>query len=144
MYTVPGLTRPFTPNRLMRDSNGALWIGTLDQGLLHVNHGKTTEFSQIDGLSSDFVLALFEDREGNIWVGTTNGLDRFRASVVSTISASQGLSSPAWSLVLARDGSIWIGTDDGVNRWQDGQLTIYRSAHLARVGRRTTMPPCAR
>ena len=63
------------------------------------------EFSQIDGLSSDFVLAFFEDREGNIWVGTTNGLDRFRESVVSTISASQGLSTP--SLVLD------VGT-----RWQ--------------------------
>ena len=92
-YALPGPTRPFTPNRLMRDSNGALWIGTLDQGLLHVHHGKTTEFSQIDGLSSDFVLAFFEDREGNIWVGTTNGLDRFRKSVVSTISARQGLSA---------------------------------------------------
>ena len=135
MYTVPGLTRPFTPNRLLRDSKGALWIGTLDQGLLHVNHGKTTRFAQSDGLSSDFVLAFFEDREGNIWVGTTNGLDRFRKSVVSTVSASQGLSTPAWSMTSAHDGSIWIGTDNGVNRWKDGQLTIYRSAHLPRAGR---------
>ena len=144
MYTVPGLTRPFTPNRLLRDSKGALWIGTLDQGLLYVNHGETTRFAQNDGLSSDFVLAFFEDREGNIWVGTTNGLDRFRESVVSTISASQGLSTPAWSLTSARDGSIWIGSDNGVNRWKDGQLTIYRSAHLPRAGRRTTTYAAAR
>ena len=137
MYTVPGAPRRFTPNRLLRDSKGALWIGTLDQGLLHVDHGKTTRFAQSDGLSSDFVLALFEDREGNIWVGTTNGLDRFHPSLVSTISASQGLSTPAWSVASAHDGSIWIGTDDGVNRWQDGQLTIYRSAHSPRSGRRT-------
>jgi len=144
MYKVPGLTRPFTPNRLLRDSKGALWIGTLDQGLLYVNHGQTTRFAQSDGLSSDFVLAFFEDREGNIWVGTTNGLDRFRKSVVSTISASQGLSTPAWSLTSARDGSIWIGTDNGVNRWKDGQLTIYRSAHLPRAGPRTTTYATAR
>jgi signal transduction histidine kinase/ligand-binding sensor domain-containing protein len=144
MYTVPGLTRPFTPNRLLRDSKGALWIGTLDQGLLYVNHGETTWFAQSDGLSSDFVLAFFEDREGNIWIGTTNGLDRFRKSVVSTISASQGLSTPAWSLTSARDGSIWIGTDDGVNRWKDGQLTIYRSSHLPRAGGHTTTYATAR
>jgi signal transduction histidine kinase/ligand-binding sensor domain-containing protein len=136
MYTVPGLTRPFTPNRLLRDSKGALWIGTLDRGLWYVNHGETTRFAQSDGLSSDFVLAFFEDREGNIWVGTTNGLDRFRESVVSTISEGQGLSTPAWSLTSARDGSIWIGTDDGVNRWKNGQLTIYRSAHMPRAGHR--------
>jgi len=137
IYAVPGAPRAFTPNRLMRDRNGTLWIGTLDQGLLHVDHGKTTRFAQSDGLSSDFVLAFFEDREGNIWVGTTNGIDRFRTSVVTTISASQGLSLPAWSVAAAHDGSIWIGTDDGVNRWQNGQLTIYRSAHLSRAGRRT-------
>jgi len=136
IYTVPGALRTFTPNRLMRDRKGALWIGTLDRGILHVDHGKTTRFAQSDGLSSDFVLAFFEDREGNIWVGTTNGLDRFRTSVVSTISASQGLSLPAWSVASAHDGSIWIGTDDGVNRWKDGQLTIYRSAHLPRAGHR--------
>ncbi|HVP00280.1 MAG TPA: two-component regulator propeller domain-containing protein [Bryobacteraceae bacterium] len=137
IYAVPGAPRTFTPNRLMRDRRSALWIGTLDQGLLHVDHGKTTRFAQSDGLSSDFVLAFFEDREGNIWVGTTNGLDRFRTSVVSTISASQGLSVPAWSVASSHDGSIWIGTDDGVNRWQDGQLTAYRSAQLSRAGRRT-------
>ena len=136
MYTVPGLTRAFTPNRLLRDSKGALWIGTLDRGLWYVNHGETTRFAQSDGLSSDFVLAFFEDREGNIWVGTTNGLDRFRESVVSTVSEGQGLSTPAWSLTSARDGSIWIGTDDGVNRWKNGQLTIYRSAHVPRAGHR--------
>jgi len=144
MYTVPGMTRPFTPNRLLRDSKDALWIGTMDQGLLYVNHGETTRFAQSDGLSSDFVLAFFEDREGNIWVGTTNGLDRFRESVVSTILARQGLSPPAWSLTSARDGSIWIGTDYGVNRWKDGQLTIYRSAHLPREGPHTATYATAR
>ena len=136
-YVLPGPKRPFTPNRLLRDRNGALWIGTLDQGLLHVHDGATTRFAQGDGLSSDFILAFFEDREGSVWVGTTNGLDRFHASVVSSISAAQGLSTPAWSVVSARDGSIWIGTDNGLNRWQDGQLTIYRSARLPTGNRRT-------
>ncbi len=31
-----------------------------------------------DGLSGDYINKLFEDREGNIWVATLNGLDRFR------------------------------------------------------------------
>src|SRR5215469_8629047 len=32
----------------------------------------------VDGLSGDFVDRIFEDREGNIWLTTPNGLDRFR------------------------------------------------------------------
>jgi len=30
-------------------------------------------FARANGLSDDFVLGLFEDREGNIWVATTQG-----------------------------------------------------------------------
>ena len=35
-------------------------------------------FTAKDGLSDDVVRAILQDREGNIWVGTNNGLDRFR------------------------------------------------------------------
>ena len=57
----------------------------------------------------DVVLSLFEDREGNVWVATTGGLDRFRELPVATISVKQGLSSDATQSVLAAtDGSIGL------------------------------------
>jgi len=133
-YAPPGVRRPFIPSRLLRARDGALWIGTAGQGLLRVYGGKTTQFAHSDGLSGDLVLALFEDREGAIWVGTTNGLDRFCEPAISTISVNQGLSGPTVVSVLsARDSSLWIGTQDGVNRWNQGQMTIYRSANTLRT-----------
>ena len=48
-------------------------------------------FSESDGLSGDDIYDLFEDREDNIWVGTINGLDRFRELPVVTYSKNQGL-----------------------------------------------------
>jgi len=120
-YAIPGTRQPYALH-VLRDRNGGLWIGTWQQGLLHVYEGKTTRFGRGDGLTSETVTALFEDREGDIWVGTTNGIDRFRESVVSTISENR-----AWSVLAARDGSLWIGTQDGVNNWRQGQMTIYRS-----------------
>ena len=115
------------PGTLLRDRNGGLWIGTLDRGLLHVHQGRTDVFSQSDGLSGNAVESLFEDREGNVWVSTTAGLDRFREYAIPTISVKQGLSSPFVVCILAaRDGSVWLGTTDGLNRWKDGQVTIYR------------------
>jgi len=125
-YNLPGV-RPFIPFKLLRDRDGALWIGTLDQGLLRVYQGTTTRFALKNGLTSDLVTALFEDREGTIWVGTTNGVDRFREPVVSTISGHQGLSSPAWSVLAAPDGSIWVGTLNGLDRWNQGHVTVYRA-----------------
>src|SRR5271169_6226242 len=82
---------------------------------------------QSDGLSGGFISRLFEDREGNIWVATPDGLDRFRDVAVPTISVKQGLSNAdVWSVLAARDGSVWLGTRDGLNRWNNGQTTIYR------------------
>jgi PAS domain S-box-containing protein len=115
------------PSHLLTDRYGALWIGTFDRGLLHVRQGRVDLFSQADGLSGNYVRDIFEDREGNIWVGTDNGLDRFRSTAVNTISVNQGLSQGSpWSVLAASDGSVWVGTLNGLNRLKDGRITIYR------------------
>jgi len=125
-YPLPGAPRQL-PNHLLRDRNGGLWIGTRHRGLVHVHQGKTDVFARSDGLSSDYIGGLFEDREGNIWVATSDGLDRFRDFAAATISVNQGLSNDlVWSVLAARDGSVWLGTVDGLNRWNNGRATIYR------------------
>ena len=48
------------------------------RGLIHVHHGRADVFTKVDGLSGNIVAGLFEDHEGNIWVSTTGGIDRFR------------------------------------------------------------------
>jgi signal transduction histidine kinase/ligand-binding sensor domain-containing protein len=116
-------------NKLLRDRDGGLWIGTHERGLIHIHDGRTDVFTKSDGLAGDISCSLFEDREGNIWVATTGGLDRFRQLPVTTISAKQGLSSDATRSVLATtDGSIWVAAHDGMTRWKSGQATIFRKA----------------
>jgi hypothetical protein len=55
--------------------------------------GKTEVFGQSSGLSGTLINVVFEDREGNIWMATSSGLDRFRELVVATASTGQGLSN---------------------------------------------------
>ena len=126
-YTIPGIRQPFDAQRLLRDRHGALWIATVHQGLLHVQNEKISRFSQDNGLSNDHIRALFEDHEGTIWVGTANGLDRFREGAVSSISSKQGLSPPVVSVLAARDGAVWFGSYGGLSKWSEGQVTIYRA-----------------
>ena len=127
-YPLPGVPSPLTAANVLRDRNGGLWIGTAAHGLVRSYEGKTSLFTHSDGLSSDQVVALFEDREGTIWVATPEGLDQFRESPVTSLSVREGLSSaPATSILAGRDGSIWIGTAGGLNRWKNGRTTIYRT-----------------
>jgi signal transduction histidine kinase/ligand-binding sensor domain-containing protein len=126
-YPLHGVPAPLGAGTVLRDHNGGLWIGTNAHGIVHSYHGKTSMFTHNDGLSSDQVFALFEGREGTIWVATSEGLDQFRELPVTSLSVKQGLSSAiATSILAARDGSLWIGTADGLNRWNNGRMTIYR------------------
>jgi signal transduction histidine kinase/ligand-binding sensor domain-containing protein len=123
--------RDINSNKLLRDRDGGLWIGTHDRGLIHIHNGRTDTFRKTDGLSGDIACSLFEDHEGNVWFASPRGLDRFRELPVTTISARQGLSSDFTHSVLAPpNGSIWVATDDGLTRWKNnGEITVFRKAN---------------
>ena len=121
--------RDINANKMLRDRDGGLWIGTSQRGLIHVHHGRTDVFTAESGLSGNIIAGIFEDREGNIWVSTAGGLDRFRELPVTTVTTKQGLSSDnVHSVLAATDGSVWIGTGDGLTRWQNGQTTVFHKA----------------
>jgi signal transduction histidine kinase/ligand-binding sensor domain-containing protein len=125
-YAVPGAAPEFTAIRMLRGPSGALWVGTSDAGLLHIHRGRIDRLAQTDGLSGDFIKAVFVDREGAFWVATDGGLDRFREFAAPTISLKQGLSNASILSVLAdRDGSVWLSTRRGLNRWNHGQITVF-------------------
>jgi ligand-binding sensor domain-containing protein len=86
VYPFPAARQGFHVLRMLRDRDGGLWVGPAGRGIVHIHQGRTDVFSESDGLSGDDIYDLFEDLEGNIWVGTINGLDRFRELPVVTYS----------------------------------------------------------
>src|SRR5215471_3002140 len=86
------------------DNQGSLWITTAGNGIRRVpyperlhppkikgpsawqfHNSEVEAFAQQNGLTSDYVHCALEDREGNIWFGTSGGLDRFRQSPVVSV-----------------------------------------------------------
>src|SRR5687768_2878161 len=116
-YAITGsANEPIRGRRMVRDRDGGLWIGTFNRGIVHVYGGRSDVFGLSDGLSGETGANFFEDGEGNIWVATESGLDRFRDFAVATFSVDQGLSSARVQSVLAdRDGGIWLATRSNVN-----------------------------
>ncbi len=64
---------------LLFDSKGFLWIGS--DGLLRFDGYNFKRFKNIESdsssLSSNIVMKIVEDRSGNLWIGTTDGLNLF-------------------------------------------------------------------
>jgi ligand-binding sensor domain-containing protein/uncharacterized membrane protein YphA (DoxX/SURF4 family) len=131
------------PHRILVDRDGGIWVATRGQGLFHRRLGQWERMTHADGLSSDRVVALFEDREGNIWVGTENGADRFRDYSVTTYSTREGLpANDVANVVVDSGGSVCAGVPAvGLQCVQSGET--YRlpapaptfATHLDRVGR---------
>ena len=69
--------------------------------------------TQADGLVSNTVLAIFEDRHGTMWFGTTDGLTRYDGKNFQTFTTEDGLSRNTIGLIFEdRQGMLWFA--DGV------------------------------
>jgi signal transduction histidine kinase/ligand-binding sensor domain-containing protein len=128
---MPGFDgRTIAVSALLRDRENALWVGTQSDGLYRLYDGKVAHYRARDGLSSDTIQNMFEDREGNLWVMTPNGVDAFRDVRVANVSTHEGLDSDLVNGVLAtRDGTIWINTWHSLARLHEGKITLLNSAN---------------
>ena len=123
-FEAPGLANTtIAVDKVLVDRAGSVWIGTEDHGVYRINAGKVEHLGAADGLSSDMVNDLFEDREGDIWVATSKGLDSFRDTAIQTLSKREGLHLDYVHSVLAtRDKTVWIGNDGGLDALRNGTI----------------------
>jgi signal transduction histidine kinase/ligand-binding sensor domain-containing protein len=111
---------------LLFDRDDVLWVGTANRGIYRICASSIDHFGVGDGLSADSINAFREDREGNVWVVTANGVDKFRATRVVTFSSRQGLSSDGVDAVLAsKSGAIWVSNTTALDRIDNGTVKTY-------------------
>jgi signal transduction histidine kinase/ligand-binding sensor domain-containing protein len=102
-------------NAILFDHTHSLWLAA-GRGLYRILPGSITtlpkqtnqetekdQFLLADGLSGREVNAVLEDREGNIWVGTSNGLDRFSDRSVTQINIGHTPSD----LIAGPHSEVW-------------------------------------
>ncbi|HUO20622.1 MAG TPA: two-component regulator propeller domain-containing protein [Steroidobacteraceae bacterium] len=126
------------------DHTGALWIGTRRGGLdrLEPGSGRVTAFrhdaANARSLSSDFVMAILEDRSQRLWIATTEGLDLFDRASESFVRYGNDAANPqslrdsaVMALYQDSGGVLWVGTrSGGASHWnpQSWRLGHYASA----------------
>ena len=135
-----GVFRPFTTADfdgsqvsvydMLVDRDDNLWVASVGKGIFRIHGDVVEHYGRTDGLSSDTVAGLFEDREGIVWAATTNGIDSFRDPRIVTFSAVEGLGRDAVTGVLTgKDGTIWIANSGSLDHIVNGNVSSIRAGN---------------
>lgn len=100
--------------------DSTIWVGSREDGLFRIKNNKikiyNAENSSSIGFHSNDVREITQDREGNLWFGTFNGLymysyndNKFTSYLRSDIKGSLTHSS-IYSVFMDNSGILWIGT----------------------------------
>jgi diguanylate cyclase (GGDEF)-like protein len=110
-----GMASPHSIFRLAVEPSGTLYIATIDNGLFLKPPGRAAlqRWGVENGLPSNVVNTVLEDREKNVWVGTDiGGLARLSGTAVINHTERQGLPSACVFGITQGDtpDSLWLGT----------------------------------
>jgi signal transduction histidine kinase len=106
------------------DKNGRVWISSNRGGLARIDDPSTDRPSFVslttqDGLASNNVRCITEDRDGFIYAGSARGVDRIDplTGKIRHFSSADGVASDFITAAF-RDskGELWFGTLDGLSR----------------------------
>jgi ligand-binding sensor domain-containing protein/signal transduction histidine kinase len=108
---------------VFRDSSGALWVGTDGHGAFRSKAGSQAHYTRRSGLTNDFIRAFLESRDGSIWIGTDEGVNRWHNGAITNYAVADGLCYfSVRTLMEDSRGDLWIGTDRGVSHWRNGSF----------------------
>lgn len=119
---------------ILEDRSGTLWF-TTGEGLVQYRNGAFRTFTRADGLASNWVMSLYEDENGSLWIGTNGeGLNRLRNGRFSTIRTADGLWDDMVQAIFPdRAGNLWMTCNRGFYRVPRAELDAFAEGRATRV-----------
>ncbi|HEY9186387.1 MAG TPA: two-component regulator propeller domain-containing protein [Ignavibacteria bacterium] len=126
----------FSINTILQDKTGFLWFGTriglsLYDGKRFLNF-RTSESDS--SLSSDLIRKIFETSNGDIWIGTANGINKYIYDkgyfkrYIFNKKNKPSLNIEVRGIIEDKSGYLWIATNDGLKFYdskKDTFITFY-------------------
>ncbi len=120
-----GKFTPFNPghgltakkiNAIVDDSRGNLLFASRENGVFIFKNERFTQ-APITIPANRYLITLYEDKKGTLWMGTSNGLFRLTAQGMESFSTLDGLSDNYITAIRQdSDHNLWVGTMKGLNR----------------------------
>ncbi len=113
---------------VLEDRKGNFWLSSVGSGVYYYDGESFRNFTTKDGLASDVVGAIYEDKTGNIWFGTEGGVSRYDGKTFRNFTTKDGLPHNAVATIMEdKTGQFWIGTKAGICLYDGKSFTIFRN-----------------
>lgn len=116
---------------LLQTKPGYMWLGTYGEGIkkLDLVTRETVNYTEAQGLPNNVVYGLLEDKDGNIWASTNNGISKFNPNteVFTNYTVKDGLQSNEFntnSFLKSSKGLLYFGGINGYNIFDPREITI--------------------
>src|SRR4029078_1303896 len=121
----------------------SIWVGS-NSGVIQVKNGQSlhasaatnetevncVHFTKTEGLPDNTVSAIYEDRHGNLWIGTYGGLCRFINGKFVNETTSEGEPYPQiFCFFEDREDNLWMGSKEGLHQLIPQRFTTYTMRH---------------
>jgi len=106
---------------MMVDGRGGKWFGSNGGGASRLQDGKWQTFFPLHGLADYWVYSFAEQANGNVWIGTWNGVNRYEpVSGHFTTYIKELVNEWVYGVAVDSREQVWFGTEGGVSMF-DGQ-----------------------
>lgn len=112
---------------IYEDTRGYLWFGTFGGGLSRFDGINFENHNEEQGLTCSFVRSIFQAQNGNLLVGTDEGLfilvnDKFIRYFYPAIKGNPAIRA----IISDQQKNIWVGTiDNGLFKYSNGVIKNY-------------------
>ena len=125
---------------IFQDSQGSFWFGTgrgisklsliedeSNGKLASQSHGIFTHITEDDGLCNNLVYSILNDKSGNLWFGTNEGVSKYGGILFTHFTRNEGLNNnKVFSILKDKTGNLWFGTfGGGITRYDGKSFANY-------------------
>ncbi len=128
------------------DSKGILWFGSRGNGVFKFDGNSFVNYTKENGLCDNDISCISEDKNGNLWFGTTTGACSFNGKEFANLKIPQSDTPSIWldkvypivnpnqvmSILEDTKGGFWFGTNGAGVYHYDGESF---TQHLSTIGK---------
>jgi ligand-binding sensor domain-containing protein len=113
---------------VLEDRKGNLWFASLGSGVYYYNGKSFQHFTTEEGLASNSVHFIHEDKAGTIWFSTGGGLSRYDGKSFRNFTTKDGLpNNGVRAIIEDKTGKLWVGTESGPCFYDGKTFTVLKN-----------------